>query len=111
MIYTSYYAKYRGDKGVSISRFPPKWWEGSRCSDLAPPKRILMDFKQGKINEFEFEAKFRKYLSILNIEYLYQELDGSVLLCFEKNANFCHRHIVASWFRENGFQCKELEYD
>ena len=32
---------------------------------------------------------------ILNI---YIELDNSVLLCYEENTEFCHRHIVAAWF-------------
>ena len=31
-------------------------------------------------------------------EKVFRELDNSVLLCYEPNTEFCHRHIVAAWF-------------
>lgn len=34
----------------------------------------------------------------LNPEEVYQKLDNSILLCYESNDKFCHRHIVAAWF-------------
>ena len=34
----------------------------------------------------------------LNPEEVYQKLDNSILLCYESNDQFCHRHIVAAWF-------------
>ena len=29
------------------------------------------------------------------------------LICYEKPEDFCHRHLVAKWFSENGVNCKE----
>lgn len=29
------------------------------------------------------------------------------LVCYEKPADFCHRHIVAKWLCGNGFECHE----
>jgi hypothetical protein len=29
------------------------------------------------------------------------------LMCFEKPDDFCHRHLVADWLRQNGYECKE----
>lgn len=29
------------------------------------------------------------------------------LICYEKPADFCHRHLVAEWLSQNGFKCEE----
>ena len=34
----------------------------------------------------------------MNPEEVFNELDNSILLCYEDNLDFCHRHIVAAWF-------------
>ena len=56
----------------------------------------------GKISEEEnnryyVEEYWNQVLSKLDPEEVYRELDGSVLLCYEDNDKFCHRHIVAAW--------------
>ena len=33
--------------------------------------------------------------------------ENIALVCYEKPEDFCHRHLVANWFRENGIQIKE----
>lgn len=56
----------------------------------------------------------------LNPEEVYQKLDNSILLCYESNDKFCHRHIVAAWFeilldvnvpkqKANGDKIEEVE--
>ena len=40
---------------------------------------------------------WNQVLSKLNPEEVYKELDGSILLCYEPNGQFCHRHLVAAW--------------
>ena len=37
-------------------------------------------------------------LSKLDVEEVYNLLNYSILLCYEESEEFCHRHIVASWF-------------
>ena len=34
----------------------------------------------------------------MNPEAVYKELEYSILLCYEDNDEFCHRHIVSAWF-------------
>ena len=29
------------------------------------------------------------------------------LICYEKPSDFCHRHLVAEWFRNHGHNCEE----
>lgn len=29
------------------------------------------------------------------------------LICYEKPSDFCHRHLVAEWLNECGFECRE----
>lgn len=36
-------------------------------------------------------------MSKLDPEEIYRKLDNSILLCYEENTEFCHRHIVAAW--------------
>lgn len=41
---------------------------------------------------------WNQVLSKLDPEKVFRGLDNSVLLCYESNTEFCHRHIVAAWF-------------
>ncbi len=49
-------------------------------------------------NKFYIQQYYVQVLSKLDPEQVYRELDDSVLLCYEDNTEFCHRHIVAAWF-------------
>lgn len=53
-------------------------------------------------------------------QQVYDELDYSILLCYESNTEFCHRHIVAAWFeillginvfekKATGYSIEEIE--
>ena len=35
--------------------------------------------------------------------------DDIALICYEKPFDFCHRHLVAQWLRDNGFRCSEYK--
>ncbi len=49
-------------------------------------------------NKFYIQKYYTQVLSKLNLKQVYRELDNSILLCYEDNTEFCHRHIVAAWF-------------
>lgn len=49
-------------------------------------------------NRFYVQEYWNQVLLKLDPEQVYRKLDNSVLLCYESNNEFCHRHIVASWF-------------
>ena len=110
MIYTSYFAsrKYNESIAVSISRGTPSWFTGKEYKLLAPSRDLLNGYKLGEINDDIYTKEFNKYLSTLDAEKVYNDLDGKVLLCYEKTGKFCHRHLVAEWLINNGYDVIEL---
>jgi uncharacterized protein YeaO (DUF488 family) len=114
MIYTSYFAHYKGENGVAICLWPPKWIKNIIwCPDLAPTKEILEKWQGSPgdlVDELEYiEAYRRDVLSKLDVHEMAKELEGKTLLCYEKTGAFCHRNIVREWLNENGYECKELD--
>lgn len=109
MLYTSSYNNWSidnyitysisGDGGKSVN------YQG-RCYPKLAPKysfwKIWYD-NIGKVSEKEnnryyVQEYWNQVLSKLDPEEVYKELEYSVLLCYESEAEFCHRHIVAAWF-------------
>lgn len=113
---TSYFARYKGDNGVSICRLTPSWYIGHEYRDLSPKYWMLSKYQDGTIDEDEYTRLFyRHVLSKLDASKVYSELrsmvgsDDIVLLCYEEPDKFCHRYIVAEWFkRELGIDILEL---
>ena len=88
-----------GDKGKSVG------FEGKCYSKLAPKKAFWSVWHKniGKIPEEEntryyIEEYYKQVLAKLDAEKVYDELDYSILICYEDSEEFCHRHIVAAWF-------------
>ena len=111
MIYTSYFAskKYDPEKAINISRWPPKYYKGRSFPYLYPPADLLWSYKNGYVDNVEYERQYREnVLAKLEPAHIAEVLDGEVLLCYEKSGDFCHRNIVAAWLREAGFECEEL---
>lgn len=106
---TSYFAKYKGEHGVSIARWT-QWFSGPRYPILAPPNWLITKYKAGKISDEDYtKAYIREVLDGLNPHEVYKELgDNAVLLCFEKPPKFCHRHIVSEWFNKHGIPVTEI---
>jgi hypothetical protein len=110
---TSCFKEYTGDNGVAVCLYPPIDWTGAQFPGLAPTRDIFYSKKSGKIDEKEYEKRYREeVLSKLNPEHIYNMFKDYVLLCwetplFDKNKNiinsgknFCHRHIIAKWLNE-----------
>lgn len=127
---TSYFAKYKGENAVSIAGKCPDWFKGRQYKKLAPKwhffkkyKDTLNDIKNGKYNseiieyirdEAESEYMFyyvEEVLNKLDAKQVYEELgENTVLLCWERSSEFCHRHIVRWWFqKELGIEVNELK--
>ena len=86
MIYTSYFAHYKGENGVAICLWPPKWATNvEHYPALAPTTTILTKWKrsiEGPSDELEYiEAYKRDVLSKLDVHKVAKDLDGKVLLC------------------------------
>ena len=76
-----------------------------------------MKWKETHDNEYYIRCFNEQVLNKLNIQNVIRDLidlipegmsDKSIaLICYEKPEDFCHRHLVAKWFNDNGINCKE----
>lgn len=123
MISTSSYKEWKSDKYTtySISRDCGKdaGYDGKCYLSLAPSSSFWRVWRNniGKISEEEnnryyVQEYWKEVLSKLDPLEVYKELDNSTLLCYEPNNEFCHRHIVAAWFKLFlGVEIKEKKAD
>lgn len=134
MIYTTYFAQLRNlPKNiipVSICGKAPKWYNGIQYKKLAPRFGFFREWKRNHDNWFyieHFNAEVLDGLIALNVvtelqcmlpDYIkvqmntpfYSNPDWHIaLVCYEKPTEFCHRHLVADWLCQNGFDCHEWE--
>lgn len=108
MIYTGAYKNCNSNiiKKYSISgdRGKKENFKGDYCSYLAPKKEFWLIWHQNigikseyENNNYYIEEYYNQVLLYLNPEEVMDSLDDSILLCYEDNDSFCHRHIVAAW--------------
>ena len=113
MIYTSYFANIKNLpenlRLVSIARSTPNYVNCEKCSELFPDWEIINLVKTNPCKESEekYIAIYRKQLEKLDANEIANKLQNSILLCYEKPKDFCHRHLVAEWLKENGIGCIE----
>lgn len=120
MIYTSYFAKVSklpaNICAISIAGNPPKGWGGAQYKVLAPKYEFFIKWKENHDNDYYIEHFNEEVLKPLNAEKvvkILKQIAGSkdiCLCCYEKPEDFCHRHLVAKWLNENGFECEEYEF-
>jgi len=83
---------------ISIARFN-NYCNVALYPKLAPPPHIIF------LDEKRYRQVYEDILNGLDPHKCYAELEtisegnDIVLLCYEKEGQFCHRHIVAEWFR------------
>ena len=131
MISTSSHNDWQSDKyrtfSISGNRGKDANYEGNCYPALAPKLEFWKEWHDniGKIpdeenNRYYIQEYWNQVLSKLDPEKVFRDLDDSVLLCYEPNTEFCHRHIVAAWFelllgvkvpemKANGYQTTEVE--
>ena len=114
-IYTSYFAMARKiedkDKLLSIALWPPKDVHIQCMPYLAPTKEILLRYKQDHDEKAYTKAYREQVLGNLDVNKVAAHLQGRILLCYERPESFCHRHIVAQWLRDGGYDCEELSFE
>jgi len=113
---TSYFTKYfiecKGIGGVSIARSSPKWYTGLCYIELAPPWKLIRYYKNSSNSQFIKEQQYtvqynELVLNKLDPHKVYKELiyltepNEPILLCWEKEGEFCHRHLVTDWLMRN----------
>lgn len=108
---TSYFASRVAENKVAICRIVPSWFMGPEYDILAPPTKLLNDYLNQRVSESEFRAHYEgNVLSRLDARTVYDDIvskygEDATLTCYEKSGKFCHRRIVAQWFK------KELSID
>jgi len=112
-LYTSYFALYGSHpRAVAITGVKPSWLPNvAHYPELAPPWSIVSAYKQGRMTQEEFTQLYLQTIVRKNgsPSVVLAELEeGSILLCYEKSGQFCHRHIAAEWLRIAGADVQEL---
>ena len=128
MIYTSYFANIKNLPPnivpVAICGKSPKGWKGLEYKKLAPKYKFFMEWKENNDNEFYIQHFKNEVLDCLNFKEVLHDLavllktnpnydedthDSIALICYEKPEDFCHRHLVANWFKEHGYNVEEFK--
>ena len=108
IIATSSYKNYTGGNlipcSISFDKGKDANFEGNSYLALAPNRSFFNIWRANKgikneddNNLYYIEQFFLQVLEKLDPEEVYNSLIGNVLLCYEDNSEFCHRHIVAYW--------------
>lgn len=116
-VYTSYFAnsanlRKQGIVMIGIALYPPKWFDGKSVKLVAPSYDILKNSTstENYVERFKTEilAKRNAKQFFEAIEFIGQGKDVA-LCCFEKPNEFCHRHLVAEWLKEQlGLEVEEF---
>lgn len=120
MIYTSYFAKLKSLPDniipISICAKAPDWYKGLQYKKLTPKYDFFMEWKKTHDNDYYIKCFKERVTDKLDILEVIRNLidisdintDKNIcLLCYEKLSDFCHRHLVAQWSNDNGFECAE----
>lgn len=124
MIYTTYFANLKklpeNVIPISICGKAPEWYNGLQYKKLAPKYDFFMKWKADHDNDHYIKCFNEQVLNKINILTVARDLLDLVtdeknfqiaLVCYEKPTDFCHRHLVAKWLNDNGFQCEEWQSD
>lgn len=109
-VYTSYFGavrKYFPKEEfirTAICYKPPRGF--GIWNNVVPAPELVYGMKRGEVTPEEYEERyysmlmFRKDFIAENVPYLLQGEKNVVLLCYEKPNDWCHRHILARFLRE-----------
>lgn len=86
---------------VSIARWAPRWWGKRRRYILLAPSADLLKCSKAGLSWPEYIEEYKKnVLGKLDPEKVYADISGSILMCWEKPGEDCHRRLVAEWLEK-----------
>ena len=108
MVITSSHNNWKSEKykqiSISGNRGKDAGYEGLCYPLFAPKIGFWKEWHNniGKIdeeenNKFYIRKYYEQVLCELDPSETLKDVDNSVLLCYEPNNEFCHRHIVSAW--------------
>ena len=126
MIYTSYFSKLNKLPidiiPIAICGKSPDWYNGLQYKKFAPTYNIFREYKDNGDKELYTKRFNQEVLDKLNVEEVIKDLltlvgnfkglnylPQIILICYEKPTDFCHRHLVADWLNNFGYEVKEWE--
>lgn len=70
--------------------------------ELAPTADLLSDYRKKRIDWQTYEARFLELMETRQVEKSVSRdiIDGSCLLCSEKEPHHCHRRLVAEYLQD-----------
>lgn len=135
MIFTTYFARLKNIPKnvipVSICAKAPQWYDGLQYKKLAPKYGFFSEWKKTQDNDYYIEHFNSEMLDTLDFQRVLDELQVMLpedvkekmqspvwrnadwhiaLVCYEKPADFCHRHLVSKWLAEHGIPCNEIKF-
>ena len=117
-IYTTYFANLKKLPKeivpVSICGKCPDSYRGVQYKKLAPKYSFFSIWKETQDNDYYIEHYNSEVLEKLSVDNVVNELitlaecsDTIALVCYESPEKFCHRHLVAKWLSQNGYEVEE----
>lgn len=95
---------------ISVSRKTPSGVHGRVFPELMPSSLLLWNYKQGTVCDKEYARIFNEQLAKLDAHKIAERLgDNAILLCYEGSDKFCHRHLIAAWLRNHGYDVSEYQ--
>lgn len=118
MLYTTYFAKLRNLPAdivpVAICGKAPNGFTGLQYKKLAPKWGFFSQWKKNHDNHYYVRCFNEQVLDPLDAQTVFNEIkdlaggaEDIALVCYERPEAFCHRHLVANWFRENNIPIVE----
>lgn len=117
MIYTTNFNKviknptiYKGKELIGIVRIVPQQVIPRVTYDtaLAPPRKLLKAFKSKEITEEQYTEAYVKILDSIGVHNIKNEYNNKVLLCYCRENDFCHRHLLRGWLANHNILAKEI---
>lgn len=127
-IYTTYFAKLKklpshivpipisnSIPGISRENTTYSSLSANKYKKLVPPWYVVKAYQENKDKEQYTEDYKRLVLSQLtpdDVVKYFKNIAGYndvALVCYEKSGEFCHRHIVAEWLTNAGYDVVEWE--
>ena len=99
---------------ISICGKAPDGWKGLEYRKLAPKWWFFKEWKENHDNDFYVRNFKKEVLDRLDPHKVWDDLrklsNGApfALVCYEKPDDFCHRHLVAEWLRDAGYEISEF---